>query len=291
MDKYVYINGSYCAPSDAKISVFDHGFLYGDGVFEGIRLYDGKIFKLKEHVSRLFESARSIALTMPYTQEQVSQAIIDTARKNSLSSGYARVICTRGIGSLGLNPFTCERSSLIIIIDKIELYPETYYRNGLNIVTVPTRRVNSDALSPQVKSLNYLNNIMGKVEALNCGVEEAIMLNAQGFVSECTGDNIFIVKKGVLLTPSVHCGILDGITRRVVIELAAKHKIMTSEHVLTRHDIYCADECFLTGTAAEIVPVVTVDKRPIGDMKPGPLTLQLICDFKKLVKEDGVSFL
>ncbi len=266
----IYIDGKYYDERNAKISVFDHGLLYGDGVFEGLRAYIGRVFKLKEHLDRLACSAKAILLTIPISQAALGRAVLETCRRNKLRDGYIRLVITRGIGSLGLNPNSCKRPSVIVIADKIQLYPEKYYRQGLAIITVPTTRNLHSALNPAIKSLNYLNNILAKIEANNGGFEEAIMLNSEGFVAECTADNIFIVKSGQLLTPSVSAGALHGITRQVVIELAARAGLATAEVNLTRYDLFNGEECFsMTGTGAEIVPVVKIDGRVIGSGKPG----------------------
>ena len=287
----VYINGRLIEHENAKISVFDHGLLYGDGVFEGIRVYDNLIFKLKEHIDRLYASAQAIALDIPTGKRQMVDAVIKTLKANRLKDAYVRLIVTRGAGDLGLDPRKCKgNASIIIITDSIALYQEKLYKDGLSIATVTTRRNIPEAISPQIKSLNYLNNILAKIEAINAGVEEAIMLNQDGYVSECTGDNIFIIKNQKLLTPPVYAGILKGITRGAVIDLANKAKIPFSEEVLTRYDLYNADECFLTGTAAEIIPVVKVDGRIISIGKPGPITLRLMRDFQLLTKIDGVRY-
>ncbi|MDD4908690.1 MAG: branched-chain-amino-acid transaminase [Candidatus Omnitrophica bacterium] len=287
----IYINGKFYDKQDAKISVFDHGLLYGDGVFEGIRAYDRLVFKLSEHIDRLYESAHSIMLKIPMTKEQLSRAVVQTLKLNNLNDGYIRLIITRGEGDLGLDPRKCEGNvTTIIIADKIKLYPEALYKNGMAIITVATTRNSHEALNPQMKCLNYLNNIMAKIEALQLGYEEALMLNDQGYVAECTGDNIFIISKGELYTPPEIMGVLRGVTRDSVLDLAKKNKIPTHEHVFTRHELYIADECFLTGTAAEIIPVVKVDGRVIGDGKPGKLTLKLIKEFKKLTKSQGVRY-
>lgn len=283
----IYINGKFYSKSEAKVSVYDHGFLYGDGVFEGIRAYQGRIFRLKEHVDRLFKSAHTIMLTMPMTQEEMVEAVAATVRENGLKDAYIRLVVTRGVGTLGLNPFNCETPQIVIIADKIVLYPKAFYQNGLGVVTVPTQRNLGEAVNPRIKSLNYLNNIMAKIEAINAGVHEAIMLNSYGYVAECTGDNLFIASKGMLLTPALYMGVLEGITRDEVIALAARDGIEVRETVLTRHDIFNADECFLTGTAAEIIPVVKVDGRVIGDGKPGPMTKRLMADFHELVRKEG----
>lgn len=283
----VYINGKYYEQNRARISVFDHGLLYGDGVFEGIRAYHGRVFKLREHIDRLFASAKAILLTVPLTREELISAVVETCRRNRLRDGYIRLVVTRGVGTLGLDPNRCKAASVIIIADKIQLYPEEYYRNGLKIVTVPTTRNLHSALNPAIKSLNYLNNILAKIEAHNAGCEEAIMLNAEGFVAECTGDNLFIVKAGRLATPPLAAGALYGITRQVVIELAQEAGLPVSEPNLTRYDLFNADECFLTGTGAELVPVVEIDGRIIGTGKPGPITRQLVDAYHALTKTSG----
>jgi len=287
----IFINGKLVEKENARISVFDHGLLYGDGVFEGIRVYDNLIFKLKEHIDRLYESAQAIALEIPIGKRQMVDAIIKTLKANRQRDGYIRVIVTRGAGDLGLDPRRCKGNATIIIItDSIALYPEKLYKDGLAIITVPTRKNIPEAINSQIKSLNYLNNILAKIEAVNAGAEEAIMLNQDGFVSECTGDNIFIVKNQRLITPPVYVGVLKGITRGAVLDLAGRAKIPAAEEVLTRYDIYNADECFLTGTAAEIISVVKIDGRVIAAGKPGPLTLRLMRDFQALTKIDGVRY-
>jgi len=287
----IYINGKFYKKEDAKVSVFDHGLLYGDGVFEGIRSYNRRVFKLKEHIDRLFESAKSIMLSVPLSKEQLIKAVIAALKENKLNDAYVRLVVTRGEGDLGLDPSKCEgKPTVIIIVDKIALYPKELYREGLKIVTVPTVRNLPEALNPQIKSLNYLNNILAKIEAANCGCDEAIMLDYLGYVAECTGDNIFIVKDKHLYTPPQCMGTLRGITRDSVIEIAKKSKIGAHEHVITRHEVYISDECFLTGTAAEIIPVVMVDGRIIGTGKPGKITLSLISKFKGLTKRGGVKY-
>ncbi|MDD4939156.1 MAG: branched-chain-amino-acid transaminase [Candidatus Omnitrophica bacterium] len=287
----IYINGKFYDKQDAKISVFDHGLLYGDGVFEGIRSYNRLVFKLKEHVDRLFESAHSIMLKIPLTKEQVIKAVISSLKENGLSDAYIRLVVTRGEGDLGLDPRKCVGGATVVIIaDKIALYPERFYKNGLEIVTVPTVRNLPEALNPQIKSLNYLNNILAKIEATAAGCEEAIMLDSLGYVAECTGDNIFIVKSSHLYTPPQCMGTLRGITRDSVLELAKVNKVPVHEHVLTRHEVYISDECFLTGTAAEIIPVVKVDGRMIGSGKPGKITLNLMKKFKELTKKEGTRY-
>jgi branched-chain amino acid aminotransferase len=283
----IWLDETLVDEKDAKISVFDHGLLYGDGVFEGIRFYSGRVFRLEEHIRRLFDSARAIVLKLPWTQEQVMQFTVDTIKANGLTDGYVRLVVTRGTGGLGLNPYLCERPSMFIIASTIQLYPEEYYTNGLAIVTCATRRPAPAALMPQVKSLNYLNNIMAKIEAIQAGAMEALMLNEQGYVSECTGDNIFLLKNGTLLTPPVADGALDGVTRQVILQLADQLGIPWKEQTLTRYDIFISDECFLTGTAAEVIPVIALDRRPIGDGKPGPLTLRFIEAFRALANSTG----
>jgi branched-chain amino acid aminotransferase len=287
----VYVNGKFYAKEEAKVSVFDHGFLYGDGVFEGIRCYGRLVFKLKEHIDRLFESAHGIKLDMPMSKEKFIKAVIDTLKINNLNDAYIRLIVSRGQGDLGLDPRKCiGRQSAIIIADKIVLYPEKFYLQGMKIITVPTVRNTHASLNPQIKSLNYLNNIMAKIEAINSGCEEALMLNSSGYVAECTGDNIFIIAKGQLHTPSQSMGALKGITRDTVLSIARKVKIPAHEDIFTRHQLYTADECFLTGTAAEIIPVVNVDGRNIGDGKPGRITLSLMKKFKELTKKEGIRY-
>jgi len=287
----IYIDGKFYSKENAKISVFDHGLLYGDGVFEGIRSYDRRVFKLSEHIDRLIESAKSIMLEIPLNKEQLIKAVTQTLKINNLDNAYIRLIVTRGEGDLGLDPRKCcKGASIIIIADKIALYPQKLYNNGLAIVTVPTVRNLPEALNPQIKSLNYLNNILAKIEATNCGSDEAIMLDSLGYVAECTGDNIFVAKNGHLYTPPQCMGTLRGITRDSILEIARRNKIPAHEHVITRHEVYISDECFLTGTAAEIIPVVKVDSRVIGNGKPGKLTLALMKKFKQLTLKDGVKY-
>lgn len=287
----IYINGKYYEKKEARISVFDHGFLYGDGVFEGIRSYNRVVFKLKEHIDRLFESAHSICLEIPLSRDGLIKAVCQTLKINGLADGYARLIVSRGEGDLGLDPRKCAGNATIVIIaDKIALYPKKLYEDGLEIITVPTVRNLPEALNPQIKSLNYLNNILAKIEAVNCGYEEAIMLDSLGYVAECTGDNIFIVKNNELYTPPQCMGTLRGITRDTIMRIASEKKIPVHEHVITRHEVFISDECFLTGTAAEIIPVVKVDGRKIGGAKPGALTLRLIREFKKATKKDGIKY-
>ena len=283
----VYIDGKFYDEQDAKISVFDHGLLYGDGVFEGIRAYHGRVFKLKEHIARLFYSAKAILLNLPLTHAELIEATIESCRQNNLSDGYIRLVVTRGAGTLGLNPNRCKQPSVIIIADKIQLYPKEFYEKGMDIVTVATTRNLVNAVNPAIKSLNYLNNILAKIEANNAGVEEAIMLNAEGFVAECTGDNLFLVKGRQLLTPPLCAGALYGITRGVVMELGREVGLQVGEPNLTRYDVFNADECFLTGTGAELIPVVKVDGRVIGTGRPGPVTRQLVERYHALTQVSG----
>ena len=283
----VFIDGKYCEEQDAKVSVFDHGLLYGDGVFEGIRAYNGRVFKLREHIDRLFYSAKAILLDLPMTHADLMQATVETCRQNNLRDGYIRLVVTRGVGTLGLNPNKCKRGSVIIIADKIQVYPPEMYENGMAIVTVATTRNLHSALNPAIKSLNYLNNILAKIEANNAGVEEAIMLNSEGFVAECTADNIFLVKGRQLLTPPLSAGALYGITRGTVMDLARADGMQVSEPNVTRYDVFNADECFLTGTGAEVIPVIKVDGRVIGTGQPGPATRSLREKYRALVNSTG----
>ncbi|OGX40100.1 MAG: branched-chain-amino-acid transaminase [Omnitrophica WOR_2 bacterium RIFCSPLOWO2_12_FULL_50_9] len=285
----IYINGRFIDRKEAKVSVFDHGFLYGDGAFEGIRSYNRRVFKLNEHMDRLYETAHTLMIDIPLTKKELVKAVVDTLKENGLKDAYIRVIVTRGEGDLGLDPRKCYgRPNIVIITDKITLYPGELYNKGMEIITVPTVRNYPEALNPRLKSLNYLNNILAKIEASNSGYCEAIMLDHQGFVAECTGDNIFIVQHGVLSTPSQ--GRLQGITRDAVLQLAKNSKIAAEERFITRHEVYTADECFLTGTAAEIIPVVKVDGRSIGDGKPGAVTLKMMRLFRTLTRQDGVKY-
>ncbi|MGI6096906.1 MAG: branched-chain-amino-acid transaminase [Dethiobacteria bacterium] len=289
MERLVFMNGAFVPQSEAKVSVFDHGFLYGDGVFEGIRSYNGRIFKLKEHVQRLYESAHSILLAVDYTQQEMENLIIETVRRNKLKDAYIRVVISRGEGDLGLDPRKCKKSQVIIIADTITLYPEELYKEGLKVITVSTRRNIPDALDPKIKSLNYLNNILVKLQANHAGMMEAVMLNSNGYVTEGSGDNIFIYKRGRLITPPAYLGILEGITRQAVIDLARENDLQVVEEPFTRHDLYVAEECFLTGTAAELIPVVEVDKRKIGDGQPGRITKVLMQKFKEYAQNSGVE--
>ena len=281
----IYINGRLYDKEDAKISVYDHGLLYGDGVFEGMRSYGGKVFRLQQHLDRLWNSAKAIWLEIPISRQEMAQAVEETLRVNKIQDGYIRLVVTRGVGTLGLDPNKTSHPQIIIITDHIELYPQAFYDKGLEIITVSTMRNHPAALSPRIKSLNYLNNILAKIEGLQAGCVEALMLNHRGEVAECTGDNLFLVSRGDVLTPPIDAGILEGITRDAVIELARKAGLTVREIPLTKHDVYIADECFLTGSAAEIVPVVKVDSRPIGDGKPGPVTRDLEQRFHDLTRK------
>ena len=284
MSLKVYIDGKLYDKQDAKISVYDHGLLYGDGVFEGIRSYGGKVFRLRQHLDRLWESAKAIWLEIPISKKEMAKAIVDTLATNGIEDGYIRVLVTRGCGTLGLDPNKCSDPQVIIITDRISLYPDELYEKGLEIITVSTVRNHPAALSPRIKSLNYLNNILAKIEGLQAGCIEALMLNHKGEVAECTGDNIFLLRHGTMLTPPNEAGILEGITRDAVIELAGQSGVEVREVPLTKHDVYIADECFLCGTAAEVVPVVKVDSRTIGDGLPGPVTRDMMQRFHKLTR-------
>jgi branched-chain amino acid aminotransferase len=283
----IYVDGKFYSEMNAKISVFDHGLLYGDGIFEGIRFYDGRVFRQEAHLERLWESARSICLEIPMSMREMTDALLETIRQNELRDGYVRLLVTRGVGNLGLNPAQCKRPSVIIIASTIILYPPDFYQNGLTVVTCATRRTSPSALNPAVKSLNYLNNVMARIEANLAGADEALMLNDAGNVAECTADNIFVVKRGHIFTPPITAGALRGITRLVVFEIAAELGIKVTEADITRHDVFIADECFLTGTAAEIIPVIKVDGRLIGNGKPGPIGTRLIARFRQLTRETG----
>ncbi|AJD90853.1 branched-chain amino acid aminotransferase [Jeotgalibacillus malaysiensis] len=288
-EQLIFLDGEFVSKENAKISVYDHGFLYGDGVFEGIRSYNGNVFRLEEHLVRLYDSAKSILLEIPYTKEEMQQIIIETLQKNELKDGYIRLVVSRGVGNLGLDPFTCKRPSVIVIAESLALFPKKLYETGIEIVTVASRRNRSDVLSPKVKSLNYLNNILVKIEAGLAGVPEALMLNDQGYVAEGSADNIFIVRGNKILTPPGYVGALEGITRNAIIELAKAKGYEMEEAVFTRHDVYVADEVFLTGTAAEVIAVVKVDGRTVGDGTPGQVTNDLLESFRELVIKDGVK--
>jgi branched-chain amino acid aminotransferase len=283
----VYVDGKFFPEAEAKVSVFDHGLLYGDGIFEGIRFYNGRVFRLEEHLDRLWDSARSICLEIPMTPSEMTEALLETVRQNGLREGYIRLLVTRGVGNLGLNPAQCKQPSVIIIVATIALYPREVYENGLTVVTCATRRTNPSALNPAVKSLNYLNNVMARIEANLAGADEALMLNDAGNVAECTADNVFVVKRGQIFTPPIAAGALRGITRSVVFDIAAELGIKITETDITRHDVFIADECFLTGTAAELIPVIKADGRMIGTGKPGPITARMIERFREMTRETG----
>jgi len=287
-DSQIWMNGEFVTPDEASVSVFDHGLLYGDGVFEGIRAYDGRVFKLEEHVDRLFRSAHVINLEPPRDRDATLEAVLETVRKNNLSDAYIRLVVTRGQGDLGLDPEHCTEPTMFIIAAGIELYPEEVYNEGLELITVPTRRNHTESINPRVKSLNYLNNIMAKMEAKQAGYEEAIMLDDEGYVVECTGDNIFIVESNdVIRTPPPHMGVLEGITRATLIDLAENNGMEIREEPLNRYDLYVAEECFVTGTAAEVLPVVNIDGRDVGDGLPGSVSETLIQDFREYAGGHG----
>jgi branched-chain amino acid aminotransferase len=289
MAQWIYLDGHYVSKEDAKVSVYDHGFLYGDGIFEGIRIYNGNIFKCKEHLDRLYDSAKSIMLNIPLTYAEMQDALIETVRRNGLREGYIRLVVSRGAGDLGLDPRRSPKASVLIIVEQLSIYPEEAYLNGLKTVSVSTRRNVPDALNPKIKSLNYLNNILVKIQANLAGVGEAIMLNSQGYIAEGSSDNIFIVKRGIVYTPPCYCGALEGITRAAIIELCAKLGYTLKEEPFTLHDVYVADEVFFTGTAAEVIAVREVDARIIGEGKAGPITTRLLREFRGIVEVDGVS--
>jgi branched-chain amino acid aminotransferase len=284
MSLKVWIDGKFVSKEDAKVSVYDHGLLYGDGVFEGIRAYCGKIFQCEQHMRRLYDSAKAIRLTIPYTIEEITQATNDTIKANNFQDCYVRLVVTRGVGALGLDPNRCARPSVIIIADTLQLYPREMYDNGMSVVTASVIRNHPNAISPRIKSLNYLNNILAKIEAADAGVPEAIMLNHMGYVAECTADNIFVVREGAVTTPPAYDGSLEGVTRGVIIQLAQAMFIPMAERRMERHDLYIADEVFLTGTGAEVIPVTKIDGRVIGTGKPGPVTKRLIERFHEFVR-------
>jgi branched-chain amino acid aminotransferase len=284
----IYIDGTFHDRERAKISVFDHGLLYGDGVFEGIRVYDGCVFRLHQHIQRLYESAKAIALDIPVSPERATEIVVETIRANARRDGYVRLLVTRGEGDLGLDPSNCKQATIICIVDDLKLYPEELYRKGIKVVTASTRQIGGGVFDARIKSLNYLKNVLAKIEARRAGTLEAVMLNAEGFVAECTGDNIFIAKQGTLLTPPLWDGALAGITREAILELAGKLNIPAREERMTRFDLFNADECFLTGTGAELIPVVDIDDRRIGDGTPGEISLRILDAFRKLITEDGV---
>ncbi|MEW6243402.1 MAG: branched-chain-amino-acid transaminase [Bacillota bacterium] len=287
MGRTVYIDGRFVPEEEAKVSVFDHGYLYGDGVFEGIRAYNGRVFKLTEHVDRLYDSAKAIMLTIPMSKAEMEETVLETLRRNGLTDAYIRLVVSRGRGDLGLDPRKCPSATVVCIVDKIVLFPKELYDRGIKVMTVATRRNNVDSLSPRIKSLNYLNNILAKIEANLIGCPEVIMLNSEGYVVEGTGDNIFIVKGRKVITPPTHVGILEGITRATVMQMAEEAGYEVREEVFTRHDVYTADECFLTGTAAELIPCIEADGRTIGSGAPGPVTKSLMNAFRKLTHETG----
>ncbi len=287
--QWIFLSGEFVKKEEAVVSVYDHGFLYGDGVFEGIRAYAGNVFKLDEHLQRLFESARSILLEVPYTKEELTQIIVDTIRKNQLEDAYIRVVVSRGSGNLGLDPLNCSEPRLVVIAEALALFPKELYERGLRMGSVASRRNRPDVLSPQIKSLNYLNNILVKLEANQAGVDEALMLNDQGYVTEGSADNVFVVKDDIIITPPVYLGALEGITRNAIIDLAKENGYTVKETPFTRHDVYVADEVFLTGTAVEVIAVVEVDGRKINDGRPGRITNQLLKEFRKVVTNDGVK--
>jgi branched-chain amino acid aminotransferase len=289
MAQVIYLNGEYVSKENAVVSVYDHGFLYGDGIFEGIRIYDGNIFKCKEHLKRLYKSARSIMLDIPLTYEEMQAVLVETVRRNGLRDGYIRLVVSRGPGDLGLDPRRSPRANVIIIVEKLSIFPEEAYINGLRTVSTSTRRNIPDALNPKIKSLNYLNNILVKIQANLAGVGEAIMLNAQGYVAEGSSDNIFIVKDDVVYTPPAYVGALEGITRAAIMEICEREGIVLKEEPFTLHDVYVADEVFFTGTAAEVIAVREVDGRIIGEGKAGPITTKLLQEFRKIVVQDGVK--
>ncbi len=286
----IYIDGAFYPESEAKVSVFDHGLLYGDGIFEGIRFYNGRVFRLEEHLGRLWDSAKAIKLTIPISLDEMREATLETIRQNGLRDGYIRLLVTRGKGNLGLSPDRCPKATVIIIADKIQLYPVEKYEKGMVMVTCATRRAAPAALLPAVKSLNYLNNVMAKIEASHAGADEGVMLNEQGYIAECTGDNLFVVKKGCITTPPVYAGALCGITRDVVFEICNELGIPIRETEMTRYDVYTADECFLTGTAAEVIAAIELDTRVIGNGHPGAITQRVIARFRELANSTGTPF-
>ncbi|MEK5061500.1 branched-chain-amino-acid transaminase [Paenibacillus sp. FSL H7-0326] len=286
-EQWIYLDGQYVTKENAKVSVFDHGFLYGDGIFEGIRIYNGNIFKCKEHLDRLYDSAKSIMLDIPLSYDEMREAMAETIRRNEMRNGYIRLVVSRGYGNLGIDPLRCEKASVVIIVEELSIYPEEAYLKGLRTISVSQRRNIPDALNPKIKSLNYLNNVLVKIQSNHAGVGEAIMLNSQGYVTEGSSDNIFIVKNGVLITPPCYLGALEGITRNAIIELADKIGLPFKEQPFTLHDVYVADEVFFTGTAAEVIAAYEVDGRTIGDGVAGPITLKLLEEFRQIVDKDG----
>ena len=290
-EQLVYVNGEFVTKDKAVVSVYDHGFLYGDGVFEGIRAYNGNVFRLKEHLVRLYESAKSIMLEIPHTFEEVEKIVVETLQRNNLKSGYIRLVISRGKGNLGIDPRSCPTASVICIAEELALFPKELYESGVEVISASYRRNRSDVLSPKTKTLNYLNNVLVKIEANQAGVGESLMMNDQGYVAEGSSDNIFIVKNGEVITPPGYIGALVGITRNAIMEVAANKGYKVKEDVFTRHDVYVADEVFLTGTAAEVIAVVKVDGRVIGDGKPGPITNNILKGFREIVELDGTKYL
>ncbi|MGC6589974.1 branched-chain-amino-acid transaminase [Paenibacillus sp. Dod16] len=286
-EQWIYLDGEFVTKENAKVSVFDHGFLYGDGIFEGIRIYNGNIFKCKEHLDRLYDSAKSIDLVIPLTYDELLEAMAETIRRNDMRNGYIRIVVSRGAGNLGLDPRRCPKPTVLIIVEQLAIYSEEAYLNGLKAVSVAQRRNIPDALNPKIKSLNYLNNILVKIQSNFAGADEAIMMNAQGYVTEGSGDNIFIVKNGVVTTPPCYLGALEGITRQAIIDLCDKLGIKLKEEPFSMHDVYIADEVFFTGTAAEVIAAREIDGRMIGKGQAGPITLQLLEEFRKIVDQDG----
>ncbi|MCM8805362.1 MAG: branched-chain-amino-acid transaminase [Candidatus Omnitrophica bacterium] len=290
MGLWIYLDGKFVNEKQAKISVFDHGLLYGDGVFEGLRTYDGRFFRLRQHIQRLYKSAKAIMLEIPVSMEEMIDIVVKTVKKNKLKDSYVRVVVTRGVGDLGLDPRKCPKPTIFVIASKIKLYPEEFYEKGLTVVTIPTRRNLTESINPAIKSLNYLNNILAKIEATNAGAMEGLFLNNEGYVAECTGENIFIIRENILSTPPISAGALDGITRDAVLQLGKELGMETREELLTRYDLYNADECFLTGTAAEIIPVTIIDGRKIGSGSPGEMTDKIRKAFHKLTLTEGEIF-
>ncbi len=287
MATVIYVNGRFVAKEEATVSVYDHGFLYGDGVFEGIRAYHGRVFKLDAHVDRLFESAHTLGIQVPLSRQEMIDAILETVRRTGLRDAYIRPVVSRGPGDLGIDPRKCPRPNVVVIVDSIQLYPEEAYRKGLRMITTSTRQRPVDVLNPRIKTCNYLNNILARMEANLVGVDEGLMLTTEGYVAECTADNVFVVKSGRVLTPPAYLGILQGVTRQTVLDLCAGLGIPAVEQVLTLHDMYTADECFLTGTGAELGPVVELDGRKIGTGRPGPMTLRILGAFRELAAREG----
>jgi len=284
---HIYIDGEWYPREAAKVSVFDHGLLYGDGVFEGIRVYNRRVFRLAAHLDRLYASARALALTIPLSPSEMQAAVEETVRRNQRDDVYVRLVVTRGVGELGIDPLSCPRPSVIIIVNDVRVYPRELYAGGITVMTSATRQVSHEAVDPRIKSLNYLKNILAKIDAQQAGAHEAIMLNAEGFIAECTADNLFVVRDGQLLTPSPQDGALGGITRGVILELAAEARLAAAEVRLTRYDLYTADEAFVSGTGAELMPVSSADGRLIADGKPGPITKRLTDAFHALVRNEG----